>query len=339
MKAVVTGIASLMIGGSCVLNADSVSVVWSAQVEGAAIATSDAVELVPGMVVRLGVFDLSEAAVEASKSDVAYLDEHFTEISREVIGTFGGSIVLAQGGTSVAEQGTNWGVSGAFAQKVSFNAATWGGGLEGKRFYIWAVDSGSLDQPPPTEQAIFSDSSWVLPPGAQATYSWDISSVEREHEGDVYLATAGQPSEVSPTLGGLVNKMQTIAAIDLFGDEDGDGVVRMLEEALGGDPTTVDLDGILPEQVEVSIDGATRMALRYRRLEGGSGTTGYDYESGGFRYWIQMSTDLHEWIDLEPEAYVVLGITANGDGTETVTAAYNGAEKAVFLRLGVRRLP
>ncbi|MDG2124553.1 MAG: hypothetical protein P8J87_12685 [Verrucomicrobiales bacterium] len=337
---VIAGIVCLA-GGE--LYGDSVSVVWSSQSPGSAIATSDAVELSAGMLVRLGVFDLDKAAVEQAKSDPDFLNEHFLEITREIIGTFGASIVLGGGGTTVAEEGTAFGVAGGFSQKVSFNSATFAGGLEGKRFYIWAVDSSSLLDPEPGEQAIFSDSSWVLPPNAQATFLWDVSDVDADSSADVYVATEGSAGEVSENLGGGVNKMITLAAIDYLADADGDGVLRLLEEALGGDPNSPDIDVVLPEQVGVEFEGVVRRGLRYRRLAGGAGTTGIDYSSGGFRYRVQYSSDLENWVNLGSEALSVVAVEANGDGTETVTLAMiedgEGAGGGGFLRLGVETLP
>ena len=86
------------IGGVAVASGDAVSIVWSSQNPGSSIATSNAVELPPGMLVRLGVFDVDESTVEGNKGDADFLNDHFTEITREVIGTFGAAIVLGGSG-------------------------------------------------------------------------------------------------------------------------------------------------------------------------------------------------------------------------------------------------
>ena len=208
---------------------------------------------------------------------------------------------------------------------------------------MWAVDSNSVDDPQPGEHAIFSDASWVLPPNAQATFLWDVSEVEALSPEDVYVATKGSEGEISASLGGSVNKMQTIAAIDYLADGDGDGIQRLIEEALGGNPDAPDVDVILPEQVEVEVDGSVRRALRYRRLTGGVGTTGVDYSSGGFRYRVQFSRDLASWADLVSDDLSVVGVVDNADGTETVTVALadrvGGGSPGGFVRLGVEVLP
>ena len=61
--------------------------------------------------------------------------------------------------------------------------------------------------------------------------------------------------------------------------------------------------------------------LSYRRLAGGSGTTGDGYSMNGIQYFAEVATDLATWGTASASVTVdeVGTPTDNGDGTETVT--------------------
>ena len=85
------------------------------------------------------------------------------------------------------------------------------------------------------------------------------------------------------------------------------------------------------------------ITLTYRRLAGGSGTTGVDYTAGGYTYTVEVSTDLmsSSWLSGVSHVVAVGSPIANGDGTETVTVrtvAPLGASPR-FMRLSVTESP
>ncbi|MGC9452446.1 MAG: FG-GAP-like repeat-containing protein, partial [Oceanipulchritudo sp.] len=63
-----------------------------------------------------------------------------------------------------------------------------------------------------------------------------------------------------------------VAADDV--DFDGDGLVNLLERAFGSDPTVPEVMGILPVLATHTEYGSDYLALSYRRIAGGNGTTG-----------------------------------------------------------------
>jgi len=104
-------------------------------------------------------------------------------------------------------------------------------------------------------------------------------------------------------------------------DFDKDGMVNLLERAFGSNPTLADLDpsaAIPPAQSVVSLAGSDYLALTYRRLAGGSGTTGVDYTADGITYTVEYDGDLSDpW---STGSVTAIGAPIdNGDGTETVT--------------------
>jgi hypothetical protein len=104
-------------------------------------------------------------------------------------------------------------------------------------------------------------------------------------------------------------------------DFDKDGLANLLERAFGSDPTSADLDpaAALPPYESVEPDGGNDyLAITYRRLAGGSGTTGMGYTAGGIVYTVEYDGDLADpW---STGSVVPVGSPVdNGDGTETVT--------------------
>jgi|GEM_PF-2647792 len=124
-------------------------------------------------------------------------------------------------------------------------------------------------------------------------------------------------------------------------DFDGDGVVNILERALGAMPNDATSMN-LPSVSIINDDGNDYPIITYRRLTGGSGTTGVDYTADGLTYVVEYDTDLTDpW---NSGSVVQVGsATDNGDGiTETVTVRLTtriDAETIQFLRLKVTKAP
>lgn len=121
-------------------------------------------------------------------------------------------------------------------------------------------------------------------------------------------------------------------------DPDLDGVPNKAELAFGGDPREPSRD-VLP----VIEDDGGDLVLRFRQLVGGSGHRAYNYTANGVRYTVQYAYSLGgDWFEGGNEAFVVLSVEDNGDGTETVAVvpapAVSAGREAVFLRLKVTLL-
>ncbi len=120
-------------------------------------------------------------------------------------------------------------------------------------------------------------------------------------------------------------------------DSDGDGLSNMLERAFGTHPNDAASRVPMPEGVIMDEGGVDYLTLTYRRLSGGSGTTGVDYTAGGLVYTVEYDTDLIDpW---SSGSVVAVGDPIdNGDGTETVTLRLSTAvsdEMRQFIRLKV----
>ena len=123
-------------------------------------------------------------------------------------------------------------------------------------------------------------------------------------------------------------------------DFDKDGLVNLLERAFGSDPTSADLDpaAALPPHESVEPDGGNEyLAITYRRLSGGSGTTGMDYTADGVVYTVEYDGDLSDpW---STGSILPIGSPVdNGDGTETVSVRLTtpvSTDGRQFIRLRV----
>lgn len=101
--------------------------------------------------------------------------------------------------------------------------------------------------------------------------------------------------------GGLVGFDTWAAARGLFGeaagmmaDPDQDGMVNLVEYAMGGFPD--DREGAPLYLVETESEGAYPIIrIRYRQRLGGTGETGTDYTADGLRYTVEASRDLQTW--------------------------------------------
>ncbi|MFT5836647.1 MAG: hypothetical protein ACI9ZV_000143 [Candidatus Azotimanducaceae bacterium] len=119
-------------------------------------------------------------------------------------------------------------------------------------------------------------------------------------------------------------------------DFDRDGVVNLLERAFGtlpNDPSSSET----PTSTMVEDDSKDYLSITYRRLTGGTGTTGVDYTVDGLTYTVEYDTDLTDpW---SSGTVVQVGSASdNGDGTETVTLRLTvevSAETKQFIRIKV----
>ena len=126
-------------------------------------------------------------------------------------------------------------------------------------------------------------------------------------------------------------------------DSDQDGLVHLVEYALGGNPSGVQRS-VRPTLVEAA--GAPGdLLFSYRRLRelnsgDGSGNTGDGYSIYGINYTVQATTVLASWASASSIlAMQVEGVPIdNGDGTETVILRMtlpNAADDRWFLRLQI----
>jgi hypothetical protein len=127
-------------------------------------------------------------------------------------------------------------------------------------------------------------------------------------------------------------------------DFDADGLANLLERAFGTNPTLADLDpsaAIPPYQSIVPDAGGDYLAITYRRLAGGTGTTGVNYGADGITYTVEYDGDLDDPWSTGSVAAVGSPVD-NGDGTETVTVRLTTPVSAAaeqFIRLQVTAAP
>jgi hypothetical protein len=126
-------------------------------------------------------------------------------------------------------------------------------------------------------------------------------------------------------------------------DGDNDGSLNVWERATGTSPTEA-ASVSLPEPEMTTDSGADFFSIQYRRLSGGSGTTGVNYSKDGLTWKVQTRTDLMtgSWAEGTSLVEQVGEPVDNGDGTETVTVRKKidmDAEPISFLRVGVETLP
>ena len=123
-------------------------------------------------------------------------------------------------------------------------------------------------------------------------------------------------------------------------DPDQDGVVNLLERALGTSPSDGDSHS-LPFATIIEDNDSSHLAITYRRLTGGSGATGIDYTVDGLRFQVQYDDDLApSWST--GDITEVGTASDNGDGTETVTIRLTESmtlHDHRFIRLAVSRVP
>jgi len=122
-------------------------------------------------------------------------------------------------------------------------------------------------------------------------------------------------------------------------DFDGGGSVNLQERAFLTDPTDGSDDYYLvPDTIEDS--GQNYLAVTYRRLAGGTGSTGINYTADGITYTIEHDIDLADSWDTG--GITVVSVTSNGDGSESVTIRLNTSipsSSRQFIRLRVTSAP
>ena len=124
-------------------------------------------------------------------------------------------------------------------------------------------------------------------------------------------------------------------------DPEGDGLVNLLEFALGLDPTSGSLNENIPVLGgSVTEEGEGYLTISYRRRVGGTGTTGVNYTVDGITYRVEVSTNLagDSWQSGAGVVQAHGSVEDNGDGTETVTVRSLtpiSSEGRAFLRLVV----
>ncbi|MGC9449960.1 MAG: sulfatase-like hydrolase/transferase, partial [Oceanipulchritudo sp.] len=138
-------------------------------------------------------------------------------------------------------------------------------------------------------------------------------------------------------------------AADEF-DFEKDGLVNLLERAFGTDPTVGETaltraTGAPPVLSLVDAGGnpgSEYLALTYRRLAGGSGSTGAGYTAEGISYFVELDTDLSgPW---SSGGFTVLSVQDDTPeaGIQTVTVRSNTALTAAareFIRLRISSAP
>lgn len=159
---------------------------------------------------------------------------------------------------------------------------------------------------------------------------------------------SGVTDEVTITVQPVQSFLQWIAGYavgqsGLLADSDQDGLVNLMEYALGGDPSGAvnDARPTLVEDMGIAGD----LLFSYRRLRelnsgDGSGNTGDAYSIYGVNYTVQAAEILGSWAPASSAlAMQVEGVPSdNGDGTETVTLRLtppNPTDTRWFVRLRV----
>ena len=199
----ITQLALLIAATMSFGRAEVITVTFSAQGSGSALANSSGEALPTGSLVRLGYFDdISDSSIVGMQGNVSLLDEFFTVVAEAMVGFFGGSTILEEDGTVKSfDPGSNeFPADGAFAHVVTFDPVP----LErdGDRLVLWAFNSDTIATA--TEMGIFADDEWVTP--SSLTLFPDVRSVDPET--DLYVAVKGP--EVSELVGGEFNKLVPI---------------------------------------------------------------------------------------------------------------------------------
>jgi hypothetical protein len=117
-----------------------------------------------------------------------------------------------------------------------------------------------------------------------------------------------------------------------------DAFPNQVEFAFGGNPRQ-DSAGLAP----VLDSSGHQTVLRFRQLQGGSGHRAFNYTASGVRYTVQYAHTLTgPWTEGGSEVFVVLGVSDNGDGTDTVEVApaakVTAGQPKVFMRVAVHLL-
>ncbi len=121
--------------------------------------------------------------------------------------------------------------------------------------------------------------------------------------------------------------------LDGSNDEEGDGLINLLEFALARNPFVSDAGNLTPVSLEPS--GADRyLTLRYRRPKQGTALLDYKAE-------VSLALNSSTWSS-DPADVEELSVVDQGGGVELVTVRARAAISAanrMFLRLRVTRIP
>lgn len=118
-------------------------------------------------------------------------------------------------------------------------------------------------------------------------------------------------------------------------DYDRGGSVNLLERAFGTDPTDSS-DDYTPFSSMVDVSGSDYLGMTYRRLAGGSGTTGVDYTVDGLTYTVEHDDNLSPPWSSGNITVVSIQEDTPVAGVQTVTVRLNTATGSVtrqFIRL------
>jgi hypothetical protein len=211
--------------------------------------------------------------------------------------------------------------------------------------------SGTLANPPLSGGVVWRQQSG---PGT-ATFSdgaSPTSSVTFDQAGlyvlEMEALDSGMVDEVVITVNPGQSYLQWIAGYSLddsgpLVDSNQDGLVHLVEYALGGNPSGVQRN-VRPTLVE-AVGAPGDLLFSYRRLRelnsgDGSGNTGDGYSIYGINYTVQATTVFASWASASSIlAMQVEGVPIdNGDGTETVTLRMtlpDAADDRWFLRLQI----
>ena len=305
--------ASLLVATA---SAAPLTLTWGAQGEGGALASSTGLELPAGCLVRLGYFNQSLSRIQEVAWDTVALDQHFTELARAKTGEF---------------DGAQFELTGTFAQTVPSDSAHLPAQLANQTVCVWACNAPTLSAA--TEIGIFTSRAWQMSVGQVGGLIWDLNQVEA----DGLLVGSISPT-MSPTLGGQMNQLASLAELPDMIDIDRDGVPAILEEAFGMNPAVQDV-GLMPQPVVLEAGVPSMTGYRFRRPAGGTAVTAAIYETAEFRYIVEVSDDLRNW-HVDPAACQVYSTQSVSGGYEIVTLQPepNWSDRPDFYRLRVERM-
>jgi hypothetical protein len=159
---------------------------------------------------------------------------------------------------------------------------------------------------------------------AGATVSAEAGATTLPATGDSFASWIAAQPGVGPLNGPLDNPS-------------GDGLANLLKYALGL-PAATRADPLQLPTLELGTDG--RLALRFRRRSGGSGTAESGYSVAGINYLVETRPDLAtgSW-QSGATRLETLTVQPHGDGFETVTVRLREAAPRAFLRLRIQLVP
>jgi hypothetical protein len=166
-----------------------------------------------------------------------------------------------------------------------------------------------------------------------ATYAVGNSAATSESKATTYTAAQAWRFQHFGTTANSGN------AADGF-DYDQDGTANLLEKAFGTDPVASS-SAYRPTGGMTKVSGSNHLTITYRRLAGGSGTTGVNYSAQGITYTVEHDADMVGTLATGSVTQVG-SATSNGDGSETVTIRLNAtiaSQPKYFIRLKVVGAP